>query len=181
MPPGANNVGEIAVRRSSGTIFEYYRQPGSNDVKIGKDSWVYTSDFGYMDSDGYIYYKGKKSEIISKGNEVIFTKDIEQVANSHPTIIESSVIPIQNGDNPNIDFKIIAVKIKNRTITHEELCDYLYHNLAYFHVPRYIEIIEELPKNPGIEYLKEVSKQEWEDGSSKYHTWDSQIKDFLLE
>ena len=181
MPPGPNNVGEITVRRSSGNIFEYYRQPENTDVKLGKDSWVYTDDFGYMDSDGYLYYKGKRSEIISKGNEVIFTKDIEQVANSHPNIIESSVIPVQNGNNPSIDFKIIAVKVKHRTITHEELSDYLYHNLAYFHVPRYIEIIEELPQNSGIEFLKEVSKLEWEDGSSKYHTWDSHIKDFLLK
>jgi len=179
--PGQNNVGEIAVRRSSGSIFEYYRQPENIDVKLGKDSWVYTGDFGYMDSDGYVYYKGKRNEIISKGNEVIFTKDIEQVANSHPNIIESSVIPVQNGNNSNIDFKIIAVKVKSRVITHEELSDFLYHNLAYFHVPRYIEIIEELPKNSGIEFLKEVSIQEWEDGSSKNHTWDSQIKDFLLK
>ena len=179
MPPGPNNVGEIAVKRSSGTIFEYYKQPGNIDVKLGEDNWVYTSDFGYTDSDGYIYYKGKRNEIISRGNEIIFTMDIEQVANSHPNIIESSVIPVQNGNNPNIDFKIIAVKVKNRTTTHEELSDYLYHNLAYFHVPRYIEIIEELPKNPGIEFLKEVSKQEWEDGTSKLNTWDSQIKDFL--
>lgn len=103
------------------------------------------------------------------------------MANSHPNIIESSVIPVQNGNNPSIDFKIIAVKVKHRTITHEELSDYLYHNLAYFHVPRYIEIIEELPQNSGIEFLKEVSKLEWEDGSSKYHTWDSHIKDFLLK
>ncbi len=181
LPPGLNNVGEIAVRRPSRTVFEYYRQPGNSDVKIGEDSWIYTGDYGYMDADGYLYYKGKKSEIITKGKEVIFTKDIEQVANSHPNIIESSVIPVQNGNNSNIDFKIIAVKVKNRTITHEELSDFLYHNLAYFHVPRYIEIIEDLPKNSGIEFLKEVSKKEWEDGSSKYHTWDSNIRDFLLK
>ena len=179
--PGPNNVGEIAVRRSSGSIFEYYRQPENVDVKLGENNWVYTSDFGYVDSDGYIYYKGKRSEIISKGNEVIFTKDIEGVANSHPNIIESSVIPVQNGNNPNIDFKIIAVKVKNHNITHEDLSDYLYHNLAYFHVPRYIEIIEDLPKNSGIESLKDVSKKEWEDGTSKYNTWDSQIRDFLMK
>jgi acyl-CoA synthetase (AMP-forming)/AMP-acid ligase II len=181
LPPGQNNVGEIAVRRSSGSTFEYYRQPENIDVKIGTDSWIFTGDFGYIDSDGYVYYKGKKNEIVSKGKEVIFTKDIEQVANSHPNIIESSVIPIQYEDSDNMDFKIIAVKVKNRDISHEELSDYLYHNLAYFHVPRYIEIIEDLPKNSGIEFLKEVSKQEWKDGSSRSHTWDSQIKDFLIK
>ena len=181
MPPGPNSVGEIAVRRASGAIFEYYRQPGKIDVKIGRDNWVYTGDFGYIDYEGYVYYKGKRNEIISKNNEVIFTKDIEQVANSHPNIIESSVIPVRNGNDPDINFKIIAVKAKNRTITHEELSDFLFHNLAYFHVPRYIEIIEELSKNSGREFLKEASKQKWMDGTSKYNTWDSQKKDYILK
>lgn len=180
LPPGPNNVGEIAVRRKSGTIFEYYKQPKKTDVKIGKDNWVYTGDFGYMDHDGYIYYKGKRDEIISKGNELIYTKDIERVANSHLNIIESSVIPVRNENSSTIDFKITAVKVKNRSITHEELSDYLYHNLAYFHVPRYIEIIEELPKISGIEFLKELSKNEWKEGNSKNNIWDSQIKDFLI-
>ncbi|MFX1277867.1 MAG: AMP-binding protein [Promethearchaeota archaeon] len=179
LPSGSNNVGEIVVRRSSGNTFEYYRQPNKIDVNIDKDNWVHTGDFGYIDTDGYVYYKGKRSEIVSKGNEVIFTKDIERVANSHPNIIESSVIPVQNGNDVNIEFKIIAVKVKNHTISHKELSDFLFHNLAYFHVPRYIEIIEGLPKNSGIEYLKEVSKQEWEDGMSKNNTWDSQLKEFL--
>ena len=179
LPPGPNNVGEIAVRRKSGTTFEYYRPPKKTDVKIGKDNWVYSGDFGYIDYDGYIYYKGKRNEIITKMNELIFTKDIERVANSHPNIIESSVIPIWDEENIHVDFKITAVKVKNRTIIHEELSEYLFRNLAYFHVPRYIEIIEELTKSSGIEPLKEFSKQEWKKGDSKNYIWDSQIKDFL--
>jgi len=71
--------------------------------------------------------------------------------------------------------------VKNRSITHEELSEYLFHNLAYFHVPRYIEIIEELPKSSGIEFLKEVSKQEWKEGNSKNNIWDSRIKNFLVK
>ncbi|MHA1992848.1 MAG: AMP-binding protein [Candidatus Hodarchaeales archaeon] len=179
LPPGPNNIGEIAVRRNSGAIFEYYRPPEKTDVLIGKDNWIYSGDFGYTDYDGYVYYKGKRNEIITKGNELIYTKDIERVANSHPNIIESSVIPIWDEDNASVDFKIIAVHVKNRSITHEELSEYLFRNLAYFHVPRYIEFIEELPQSSGIEFLREVSKQEWENGTSKNKIWDSQIRDFL--
>ena len=177
LPSGPNNVGEIAVRRKSGAIFEYYRQPKKTDVKIVKNNWVYSGDFGYMDYEGYIYYKGKRKEIISKGNELIFTRDIERVANSHPYIIESSVFPVKNGENSNIEFKILAVKVKNHSITYEELGEFLFRNLAYFHVPRYIEFIEELPKNSEINALSEISK--WMNSNSKNNTWDNQIKDFL--
>ncbi|MHA2180397.1 MAG: AMP-binding protein [Promethearchaeota archaeon] len=179
LPSGPNNVGEIAVRRKSGTIFEYYRQPKKMDIKIGKDNWVYSGDFGYMDHDGYIYYKGKRNEIIRKGNELIFTKDIEGVANSHPNIIESTVIPVWEGDDSEVEFKIMVVKVKNHPITHEELSDFLFRNLAYFHVPRYIEFIEELPKSSGIEFLREVSKQHWKEQISKNNIWDNEMKDFL--
>ena len=179
LPPGPNNVGEIAVRRKSGKIFEYYRLPKKTDIKIGEDGWVYSGDFGYMDHDGYIYYKGKRKEIISKGNEKIFTQDIERVANSHPNIIESSVIPIWNEDHSNVEFKIIAVRLKKLSINHEELSEYLYRNLSYFHVPRYIEFIDELPKSSGIEFFKEVSKQEWKKENSMNEIWDSQTRDFL--
>jgi crotonobetaine/carnitine-CoA ligase len=181
LPPGLNNVGEIAVRRKSGKIFEYYKKPEKGDVKIEKDNWIYTGDFGYIDYDGYVYFKGRRNEIISKGKELIYTRDIERVANSHPNIIESAVISTLDCDNSNVDFKIIAVKVKNRSITHEELSDYLFHNLAYFHVPRYIEIIEELPISSGIELLREISNQDWLEGNSINNVWDCQIKDFLCK
>ena len=177
LPTGTNNVGEIIVRRKSGRVFEYYKQPIKTDVKVGKNNWVYSGDYGYMDDEGYIYYKGKRKEIISKGNELIFTRDIERVANSHPYIIESSVIPVRNGENSNTDLKIIAVKVKNQSITYEELSEYLFRNLAYFHVPRYIEFIEESPRNSKINILNEISKLT--NDNSNNNIWDNQIKDFL--
>jgi len=179
LPSGPNNIGEIVVRRKSRAIFEYYKQPQNTDVKIGQDKWVFSGDFGYMDHDGYIYYKGKSSEIVSKGNEIIYTKDIERVANSHPNIIDSSVIPVWDGDDSDVDFKIIALKVNNRSITHEEFSEYLFRNLAYFHVPRYIEFIEELPRSSGIQFLKVASKQDWKKTNSKNNIWDIYYKDFL--
>ncbi|MBA7545107.1 Long-chain-fatty-acid--CoA ligase [subsurface metagenome] len=177
LPPGPNNVGEIIVRRKSGELFEYYKQPENEDVRIGDNKWVYTNDFGYMDHDGYIYFKGKGNEIILKGDEVIFAKDIERIANSHPHIIESAVIPVSNGNN--IDLKITAVKVQNRSITPEELSDYLYHNIAFEHVPRYIEIIDKLPKGTATEVLKEILKEDWDKGYYYSNMWDTKIHDFL--
>jgi len=177
LPPGPNNVGEIIVRRKSETTFEYYKQPENEDVRIDDKNWVYTNDFGYMDNDGYIYFKGKRNEIILKGDEVIFAKDIERVANSHPHIIESAVIPVSNGNN--INLKITAVKVQNRSITPEELSDYLYHNIAFEHVPRYIEIIDKLPKGTATEVLKEILKEDWDKGYYYSNMWDTKIRDFL--
>jgi crotonobetaine/carnitine-CoA ligase len=179
LTPGPNNIGEIIVRRKSGAVFEYYKKPENEDVEIGDKNWVYTGDFGYKDYDGYIYFKGKRTEVIQGGKDTIFTRDIERVANSHPDIVETAVIPISNGKNSKVDFKIVAVKVKNSSITHRELSDYLYHNLAYFHVPRFIEFKEELPKVHNTTFLKRVLVEEWDNGESKSTTWDTQASDFI--
>ena len=181
LPPGPNNVGEILVRRKSGKVFEYYKQLENEDVRIDENNWVYTNDFGYTDHDGYVYFKGKRSEIILKGDEVIFTRDIERVANSHPNIIQTVVFPINVGNSPRIDLGIIAIKVKNNSITHEELSNYLYHNLAYNHVPRYMDIRDELPKTLSTEFLREFLIDDWEIGGLKSNIWDTRLHSFLEE
>jgi crotonobetaine/carnitine-CoA ligase len=179
LPPGPHNVGEILVRRKSGKVFEYYKQLENQDLKIDNENWVYTNDFGYMDHDGYIYFKGKRNEIIIKGDEVIYAKDIERIANSHPNIIQAAVFPIKLKIPPRVDLGIVAIKVKNRPITHEEFSDYLYHNLAYNHVPRYMDIRDELPKALTTEFLKDFLIEEWENGKSKSKTWDTRLHRFF--
>jgi crotonobetaine/carnitine-CoA ligase len=181
LPPGSNNIGEIAVRRKSNFIFEYYKKPESNDLRIDDDNWVYTGDHGYIDHDGFIYFKGRSIEIIKKGIDTIYTRDIERVANSHPNILETAVVPLINGKTDDVEMKIYAVKVKNRALTHEELSDFLYHNLAYTHVPRYVEFREDLPKGKATEFLKSYLVKEWDNGESKNSTWDTQIRSLLKD
>jgi len=179
LPPGPDKVGEIAVRRKNRTLFEYYKEPENNDVRVGENGWVYTGDYGYMDFEGFFYFKGKKDDFISAGGEHIFARDIENVANSHPHIFEAAVIPVINGTNTKNELKITVVKVKNKAITHKEVSDFLYHNLAYFHVPRYIEFREKLPKGPSTELSKSVLIKEWNEKKSRNNIWNFLTRNFL--
>ncbi len=174
-----NIIGEIAVRRKSQSLFEYYKHPDKEDVEIGDDGWVYTGTYGYVDFDGYLYYKGTKDECLHLGGETIFFHDIINIVNSYPHIIESTIIPIENGTTSNTELKLIAVKAKNKEITYEELSDFMYHNLAYFHVPRYIEFVDELPKGAIAEILKNQLIDEWDKGTSQRYTWDLKLNKFV--
>jgi len=156
LPPGPDNVGEIAVRRKSQTLFEYYKEPENGEVEVGENGWVYTGDYGYMDFEGFFYFKGKKDDFILVGGEHIFARDIENVANSHPHIVETAVVSVLNGTNSRKDSIITVVKVKEKAITHQEFSDFLYHNLAYYHVPRFIEFRDKIPKGPSTEILKSV-------------------------
>ncbi|MFW9825072.1 MAG: AMP-binding protein [Candidatus Thorarchaeota archaeon] len=179
LSPGPNNIGELVFRRKSRVVFEYYKKPEMEDVRIGEYNWVYTGDFGYLDYDGYIYFKGHKTEIVQKSNETIFLRDIERVANSHPSIIETAVIPVYYRKNRDIEFKIFAIKVKNHSLTPEEFSEFLYQNLSYFHVPRFIEFREDLPRSTDTKFLKRHLIEEWENKIPKDATWDIQIRDYL--
>lgn len=179
LPPGPDNVGEITVRRKTQTLFEYYKPPENTDVRIGDNGWVFTGDYGYIDHDDFVYFMGKKHEIITKAGEKIITKEIERIANSHPDIYETAVVPITNNSNSKIDLIIYAVKDRNASITPKKLGEYLYRHTAYYHVPRYIEFRENLPKGPSTELLKLELKKEWEQRIERNIIWDTQIRGFM--
>jgi len=71
------------------------------------------------------------------------------------------------------------VKVNNKAITHQEISDFLYHNLAYFQVPRYVEFRDTIPKGPSTKISKSILTKEWNENKSRDRIWDTQIKDFL--
>ncbi|MFX1490200.1 MAG: AMP-binding protein, partial [Promethearchaeota archaeon] len=146
MPPGRDNIGEICARLRLPYELEYYNLEREIATRRGKDRWVYTGDFGYSDHDGFIYYLGRKSDMIKRGENIFFAIDIEIVANSHPRVVRSAVFEVNNDKNSKEkELKICAEIKKGTKMTPQEFYDFLKQNLAYFMVPRYIEFKEELP------------------------------------
>ena len=69
--------------------------------------------------------------------------------------------------------------MENSTLTPEKLSRFLYHNLAFYHVPRYIAFKDTLPTGPSTEYLKNEMRIEWEKKTFKFNVWDNQIQDYI--
>ncbi|MHA1459091.1 MAG: hypothetical protein ACTSQR_05435, partial [Promethearchaeota archaeon] len=170
---------EIVVKSKFNRIFEYYKQPEIMDVRISDDGWIFTGDYGYVDDDNFLFFMGKKNEILLKAGEKVYLREIERMVNSHPSIYLSTCIPILNDSKSKIEVILYAVKVKNSSLTPEKLSDFLYHNLAYYHVPRYFGFLENLPIGPSTEYFKNEIRNEWENGIGKRRIWDNQIQDYL--
>jgi len=184
LPSGADNIGEIIVKPKNNSKFEYYKQPEVIDVRINDDGWIFTGDYGYVDDDNFLFFMGKKNEILLKAGEKIYLREIERMVNSHPSIYLSTCIPILNNSRKNdsvskIEVILYAVKEKNSSLTPKKLSDFLYHNLAYYHVPRYFGFLENLPIGPSTEYFKNEIRNEWENNIGKRRIWDNQIQDYL--
>jgi crotonobetaine/carnitine-CoA ligase len=173
LPPGRDNIGEICARTRLPFELEYYNLQEQTITKKGEDRWVYTGDFGYIDHQGFLYYLGRKSDMIHRENETFFAVDIEIVANSHPLIVESAVFEVLGNHSSDKYLKICAVIQNGATITHKEFHKFLQQNLAYFMVPRYIEFTEELPKNANELIQKFILRNEWDSGKSLKNTYDT--------
>ena len=176
LPPGPDNIGEIIARNRVPINLEYQ----NIDEYIDTAKWFRTNDLGYMDNDGYLYYLGRVNDIIMRGNRLISTQEIENFANNHPFILESSAFGVPNGQNENQEIKICVVlkDEMSHKLTHEELAQYFNRNLAYYMVPRYIEFKETLAKTATEQIMKFILKKEWDDVEIKKATWDQKLQKF---
>ena len=133
LPAGPDNIGEIIARNRIPLNLEYQ----NDNTYIDTAKWFRTNDLGYMDNDGYIYYRGRVNDMINKGGKLISTQDIENITNNHPFILESSAFGVPNGQNEEeIKICVVLKDEKKKKLSYEELADYFNRNLAYFMVPR---------------------------------------------
>jgi len=179
LPPGRDNVGEIAARTTLPFELEYYNFNRDSNKYKEKHRWFLTGDYGYKDKEGFIYFLGTKTDMISKENEIFFALDIELIANSHPLIIESAAFEVPINDESNPAIILCAVIKKGTSLSYESLNDYLKENLAYYMVPRYYEFKEELPKNAYGLVQKYLLVEEWNNKKLLKNIYDITSKTYL--
>ncbi|MHA1334239.1 MAG: AMP-binding protein [Promethearchaeota archaeon] len=177
LPPGPDNIGEILTRyKVLPLLVEYYKNPTENITREGLDRWVYTGDFGYIDNDGFLYFIGKKTDIIQRKGKIIFASDIEGIVNAHPDIIECAAVGIPNSKNNEEEIRLCVIIRKGSNLTSEDIYRYLIQNLEFSIVPRYIEIRKKLPKSATKMIRKYILREEPLDPGI---TWDTKIKNFI--
>ncbi len=111
-------------------------------------TWVYTGDLGYMDEEGFIYFRGRAKRMIISSGYNIYPGQLENILDAHEKVHMSCVIGIPD------EYRIHAVKafimlkpeIRPTDDVREEIMDYCRHNIAKYAMPKEIEFREELPK-----------------------------------
>lgn len=144
LPPG--ELGQIIMRPAeSGLMMSgYYRQPELN-ARVFKDGWYYTGDAGEMDADGYLYFRGRLKDYIRRRGENISAFEIEQVVNTHPAVQDSAAVGVPS-ELSEEEVKLCLVLKPGQRVSEEELWQFCRTNLPRYMVPRYIEILAELPR-----------------------------------
>lgn len=139
----AGQVGEIIIRTPR--IMKGYA--GRDDDARMPDGWRATGDLGWLDSGGYVFFAGRKDDMIIRGGENIAPAEIETVLMSHPAVDECAVIGVSSVEWGQTVKAFVVVR-KGKAVTEQELAEFCRSRLASFKRPERIEFIDALPKNP---------------------------------
>jgi long-chain acyl-CoA synthetase len=120
---------------------------GREDDSRLPEGWRATGDLGWIDEEGYVFFAGRKDDMIIRGGENIAPAEIEAVLMSHPAIDEAAVIGV-----PSVEWgqtvKAFVVPRPGQNVTAADISEFCRTRLASFKRPEAIEFIEALPKNP---------------------------------
>ncbi len=161
LPP--NTKGEIIVKGDN-VMKEYFKNPEANAESL-KESWLYTGDIGHMDEDGFFYITDRKKDMIIRGGENIYPREIEEVLYSHPAVSLATVIGVRDEIYGELPKAFIVLK-EGKTATEEDIIAYCKKNLADFKIPKYVEFRDDLLKTPTGKIMKQSLRDEEETQNS---------------
>jgi acyl-CoA synthetase (AMP-forming)/AMP-acid ligase II len=154
------DVGEIWVKSDS-NLESYYNLP-EETAKNVTDGWVHTGDAGYLDTEGYLYLKDRIKDMVVSGGENIYPVEVENAIAHHPAVVDVAVIGIPN-EKYGESLLAFVVLSDGATMSSEELVEFCRDRIAGYKIPRQLEIIQEMPRNPSGKILKkELRKPFWE-------------------
>ena len=150
MPDGEN--GEF-IARGYNIMKGYYKMPGATAAAIDEKGWLHTGDLACRTPEGNFRITGRLKDMIIRGGENIYPKEIEEFLYTHPKVEDVQVIGVPD---PGYGEEIMACIIlkKGETATEEEIKDYVRQNMAKHKIPRYISFTDSFPMNAAGKILK---------------------------
>jgi long-chain acyl-CoA synthetase len=157
VPAGAQ--GEICVR--SPAVFLGYWGRGEDTAYTFRNGWHHTGDIGRFDEDGFLWYVKRKAEkeLIKPGGENVYPAEVEKVILEHEAVAEVSVIGVAD-DQWHEAIKAIVVFKEGMSVAPDELREYVASRIARHKKPKYVEVVDALPKNEDGEIDRDRVKKD---------------------
>jgi fatty-acyl-CoA synthase len=136
-------AGEICVRGYL-VMLGYWDNLEATREVIDQARWMHTGDIGVMQPDGYINIVGRLKDMIIRGGENIYPREIEELLYTHPEISDAQVIGVPS---EKYGEEVMAwIKLKgNAKVTEEDVTEFCRDRISYYKIPRYIKFVDEFP------------------------------------
>jgi fatty-acyl-CoA synthase len=142
VPRGA--PGELCTRGYS-VMLGYWRQPDKTSEVIDAARWMHTGDLAVMDDEGYLSITGRIKDMVIRGGENIYPREVEEFLYTHPDILDAQVIGVPDARYGEELMAWIRLRAGAAPITAESLRDFCTGKLAHYKIPRYVHITDEFP------------------------------------
>ena len=137
-------TGEFCTRGYS-VMRGYWEDPAKTAEAIDSEGWMHTGDLATMDADGYLRITGRMKDMVIRGGENIYPREIEEFLYTHPDIADAQVIGVPD-DKYGEELMVWAkLRAGSPELTIEELREFCAGKLARYKVPRYLRIVEDFP------------------------------------
>jgi carnitine-CoA ligase len=161
-------AGEILIKpKQPWTVSLGYFEMPEKTAEAWKNGWFYSGDIAYQDQEGYVYFVDRIKERIRRKAENISSYDIEAAVLTHPSVKECAAVGVPSDLDYDDEIKIFVVSKGREDLTPEDLIIYLVERLPHYMVPRYIQLMDSLPRTPTNKVQKALLKQ-----MSMKDTWD---------
>jgi len=136
--------GELCTRGYS-VMLGYWRQPDKTAEVIDAARWMHTGDLAVMDDDGYLSITGRIKDMVIRGGENVYPREIEEFLYAHPDILDAQVIGVPDAKYGEELMAWIRLRPGAAELTAEALREFCLGKLAHYKIPRYVHITDEFP------------------------------------
>jgi long-chain acyl-CoA synthetase len=158
-PVPVGQVGEIAMRGPM--VFKGYWNLPEDNAYTFRDGGHHTGDLGRFDADGFLWYAGRKAdkELIKPGGENVYPAEVEKAILAHPAVAETVVFGVPDAKWKE-GIKAVCVLAPGQSLAAAELIDFVGGRIARYKKPRYVQFVEDLPRDkdgrPDRQRVKEI-------------------------
>jgi fatty-acyl-CoA synthase len=140
---GYGEPGEFCTRGYS-VMLGYWNDAERTAEAIDSDGWMHTGDLATMDADGYVKIVGRIKDMVIRGGENVYPREIEEFLYSHPAVADIQVIGVPD-ERYGEELCAWVIVRDGRSLTAEDLREFCTGKLAHFKIPRYVMVVEEFP------------------------------------
>ncbi len=155
----AGETGVIWVRTAS-TSFEYHNDPEKTRQTYRDGGWFSVGDMGYMDDEGYIFITDRKSDMVISGGVNIYPREIENALYESPDVVDCAVFGVPD-EKWGESLVAIVQRRAGSTLDADGVIQWVRGHLADYKKPRYIEFVDELPRDPNGKVVKRKLRDDY--------------------
>jgi fatty-acyl-CoA synthase len=137
-------AGELCTRGYS-VMLGYWRDAAKTAEAIDKAGWMHTGDLATIDEDGYVNIVGRIKDMIIRGGENVYPREIEEFLYTHPDIVDVQVIGVPDAKYGEEIMAWIKVRAGTGALTADDVRQFCRDRIAHYKVPRYVHVTDEFP------------------------------------